>query len=213
MKKAFTSIILTFLIGFSACECNQPTKVACVGDSITEGFGISPQSVYSYPVVLDSLLGNDYTVMNLGRSATTMRYHGDFPYRTAKEFSNVFAFEPDVIVIKLGTNDTKPYNWDAEKFATSYQTMIDTFRTLTSQPRIYVCLPVPVFKTKWGINDSTVVNGVIPAIKKIAETNHLPVIDLYKPMLDKGAMFFDSIHPNAQGAAVMAEIIAGKIKN
>jgi len=213
MNKAFTLISLTLLICFSACESNQPTKVACVGDSITEGFGISPQSVYSYPVVLDSLLGNDYTVMNLGRSATTMRYHGDFPYRTAKEFSNVFAFEPDVIVIKLGTNDTKPYNWDAEKFENSCQAMIDTFRTLDSQPRIYVCLPVPVFKTKWGINDSTLVNGVIPVIKKIAETNQLPVIDLYEPMLDKGAMFFDSIHPDAQGAAVMAEIIAGEIKN
>ncbi len=205
--------MLTLLIGFSACESHQPTKVACVGDSITEGFGISPQSVFSYPVVLDSLLGNNYTVMNLGRSATTMRYNGDFPYRTAKEFSNIFAFEPDVIVIKLGTNDTKPNNWDAEKFENSYQAMIDTLGTIASHPRIYLCLPVPVFKTKWGINDSTVVKGVIPAIKKIAETNQLPVIDLYEPMLDKGAMFFDSIHPDAQGAAVMAKIIAGEIKN
>ncbi|WP_462319318.1 SGNH/GDSL hydrolase family protein, partial [Marinilabilia sp.] len=69
----------------------------------------------------------------------------------------------------------------------------------------------PDFKTKWGINDSTVVNGVIPVVKKIAERNNLPVIDLYEPMLDKGEMFFDSIHPDAKGAAAMAEIIAGEI--
>ena len=211
MKKIFFSGLVVILIGLSACTCNETTKVACVGDSITEGYGISPQSEFAYPVVLDSLLGDQYTVMNLGRSATTMLRDGDFPYWTAKEFSNVFAYNPDLIVIKLGTNDTKPFNWDGAKYESSYQAMIDTFKTMPSNPQIYVCLPVPVFKTKWGINDSTVVNGVIPIVKKVAERNNLPIIDLYKPMMDKGEMFFDSIHPDAKGAAVMAEIIAGEI--
>ncbi len=211
MKKIIFSVHLAFLIGLSACTCNEATKVACVGDSITEGAGVWPQSELAYPVVLDSLLGDQYTVINLGRSATTMLRDGDFPYWTAKEFSNVFAFEPEVIIIKLGTNDTKPQNWDAAKYESSYQAMIDTFKTIPTNPKIYVCLPVPVFKTKWGINDSTVVNGVIPIVKKVAEHNNLPVINLYDPMLDKGAMFFDSIHPDARGAAAMAEIIAREI--
>jgi acyl-CoA thioesterase-1 len=211
MKKLIFSGLLAVMVSLSACTCNETTKVACVGDSITEGAGVWPQSELAYPVVLDSLLGGAYTVMNLGRSATTMLSDGDFPYRTAKEFSNVFAYNPHLIVIKLGTNDTKPQNWDADKYAKSYQAMIDTFKTMPSNPEIYVCLPAPVFKTRWGINDSTVVNGVIPIIEKIAKDNNLPVIDLYQPMLDKGAMFFDSIHPDAEGAAVMAELIAEEI--
>jgi acyl-CoA thioesterase-1 len=211
--KTLIGALIIGAIYLSACQQTQPTKVACVGDSITEGAGVWPQSELAYPVVLDSLLGDAYSVMNLGRSATTMLRNGDFPYWTAKEFSNVFAYEPDVIIIKLGTNDTKPQNWDAEKYAQSYQAMIDTFKTISTNPEIFVCLPVPVFKTKWGINDSTVVHAVIPAVKKIARRNNLPVIDLYEPMLDKGEMFFDSIHPDAQGAAVMAEIIAGRIRD
>lgn len=90
--------------------------------------------------------------------------------------------------------------------------MIDTFKTIPANPLIYLCLPVPVFKTKWGINDSTVVNGVIPIVEKLAEANHLQVIDLYHPMLDQGANFPDSIHPNEQAARVMAEIIAKEIR-
>ncbi|HKK67868.1 MAG TPA: GDSL-type esterase/lipase family protein, partial [Bacteroidales bacterium] len=130
MKKIMFSGLLAFLISLSACTCNEPNKVACVGDSITEGAGVWPQSELAYPVVLDSLLGDQYTVMNLGRSATTMLKDGNFPYWTAKEFSNVFAYEPEVIIIKLGTNDTKPQNWDAAKYESSYQAMIDTFKTM-----------------------------------------------------------------------------------
>lgn len=208
MKKILFSALL--IIALSSCM-QKKTKVACVGDSITEGFMISPQSQLAYPVILDSLLGDQYTVLNLGRTSTTMRYDGNFPYHTAKEFSNVFAYEPDVIVLKLGTNDTKPVNWDEDKYESSYQAMIDTFRTIPTNPEIFVCLPVPVFKTKWGINDSTVVNGVIPVVKRVAQRNNLPVIDLYTLMQDKGEMFFDSIHPDTRGLAVMAEIIAGEI--
>ncbi|WP_010664766.1 DUF459 domain-containing protein [Marinilabilia salmonicolor] len=208
MKKILFSVLL--ITALSSC-IQEKIKVACVGDSITEGFMISPQSKLAYPVILDSLLGNQYSVMNLGRTSTTMRYDGNFPYHTAKEFSNVFAYEPDVIILKLGTNDTKPVNWDEHSYESSYQAMIDNFKTIPSNPEIYVCLPVPVFKTKWGINDSTVVNGVIPIVKKIAQRNNLSVLDLYTPMLDKGEMFFDSIHPDATGLAAMAEIIAGEI--
>ncbi len=204
-------ILFTFLI-FSAACTKHTTKVACIGDSITEGYGLAQQSKTSYPVVLDSILGPNFNVLNLGRSATTLQKKGDFPYWICKEFSNVFEFEPNIIVIKLGTNDTKPQNWNSENYKNNYQDLIDTLRTISSQPQIYLCLPVPVFKSRWGINDSTVVNGVIPAVKEVAKENNLPVIDLYHQMMDQGANFPDSIHPNELGAKKMAEIIAREIK-
>ncbi|MBN1926251.1 MAG: sialate O-acetylesterase [Prolixibacteraceae bacterium] len=208
-------IIIIGMIAFmTLMSCaKKEIKVACVGDSITEGYGFSPQSQLAYPAILGKILGGEYAVMNFGRSATTLQYKGDFPYWTAKEYTNVFNFKPDIIVIKLGTNDTKPRNWKGtEQFETDCQIMIDTFMTIIPQPKIFLCKPVPVFKTRWGINDSTIVYGVIPVVEKIAKANNLPVIDLYNTMIDQGANFFDSIHPNPEAAEVMAGIVAEAIK-
>ena len=157
---------------------------------------------------MDNILGETYNVLNFGRSATTMTRNGDFPYWIAKEFFNVFESKPDIIIIKLGTNDTKSHNWDTKAFIDSYQAMIDTFKTIESRPKIYLCKPVPVFVTKWGINDSTVIAGIIPAIEKFAKTNNLDLIDLYKPMIHDSILFPDGIHPNEEAMVKMAEIIA-----
>lgn len=211
MKKAFKVYLICILLVFSACT-NKKIKVACVGDSITEGYGLACQSKTAYPVVLDSILGSTYSVLNSGRSATTLQKKGDFPYWICKEFSNVFVFRPDIITIMLGTNDTKSQNWHATAFEKDYQSLIDTFKAIAASPKIYLCFPVPVFKTKWGINDSTVVNGVIPIIEKLAKNNKLPVIDLYHQMLNQGANFPDSIHPNEKAAKIMAGIITTEIK-
>ena len=210
MRKIGISILIVALVTVSCSK--SKTRVACVGDSITEGYGLACQSKTGYPVVLDSILGANYTVLNSGRSATTLQKKGNFPFWICKEFSNVFAYEPNIIIIKLGTNDTKPENWHTDCFENDYQAMIDTFNTISPKPKIYVCLPVPVFKTRWGINDSTVVNGVIPVIEKLAKANNLQVIDLYHSMQDQGKTFFDSIHPNEAGVKAMAGIIAQIIK-
>lgn len=205
-------IIALFACGLLMLSCNKPKiKVACVGDSITEGYGLAIQSKTGYPVILDSILGSHYTVLNSGRSGATVQKQGNFPYWICKEFSNAFAFEPDIIIIKLGTNDTKPRNWNMEDFEKDYQALIDTFNTIASHPKLYLCQPVPVFKTVWGINDSTVINGIMPVVEKLAVKNSLPVIDLYHKMQGEGANFPDSIHPNESAVKVMAEIIARDI--
>lgn len=209
MKKVAILFLSIFLLG----SCSEKIlRVACVGDSITEGAGLAVQSKTGYPVVLDSILGSKYAVLNSGRSATTLQKKGDFPYWICKEFSNTFVYKPDIIVIKLGTNDTKPQNWHADTYEQDYQALIDTFKTISSKPKIYLCLPVPVFKTRWGINDSTVVNGVIPIVEKLAQKNNLTVIDLYHGMSNQGINFPDNIHPNEKAAKAMAGIIANTLK-
>ena len=130
-----------------------------------------------------------------------------------KNFLDVFAYRPDIIIIMLGTNDTKSQNWNEESYAADYQALIDTFKTIPSKPKIFVCLPVPVFKTKWGINDSTITAGEIPIIENLAKKNNLQIIDLYHKMSGQGENFFDGIHPNEKGAKIMAEIIAKEIES
>lgn len=207
MKK-LSFISLLFVLLASSCV----VRVACVGDSITEGAGLAHQSKTGYPVVLNQLLGEHYAVLNAGRSAATLQKKGDLPYWNCNEFSNVFAFKPNIIVIKLGTNDTKPQNWKLGDYEKDYQALIDTFGTIQGKPRIILCKPVPAYKTRWGINDSTVVNGLIPAIERLAAKNKLQVIDLYDGLKNDGADFPDDIHPNEKAAAKMASIVAKAIK-
>jgi acyl-CoA thioesterase I len=191
---------------------SRVTKIACVGDSITEGYGLACQSKTGYPVMLDSILGKNYSVLNCGRSATTLQKKGDFPYWISKEFYDVFAYNPDIIVIQLGTNDTKSYNWKPDEFAKDYQALIDTFKTIPGHPRIFVCLPVPVFKTVWGINDSTITAGIIPIVENMAKSNNLTVIDLYHNMSGQSNDFPDGIHPNEKAVKIMAQLISEEIK-
>ena len=203
------AIIASLLLG----SCTPKiTKIGCIGDSITEGSGLACQSKTAYPVVLDSILGPDYEVINSGRSATTLQRKGDFPFWICKEFSNIFAYKPGIITIKLGTNDTKPQNWNAGRFEADYQALIDTLNTIKSNPQIILCTPVPVYKTNWGINDSTVTAGVIPIIEKLAKSNNLKLIDLYHSMLNQSENFPDGVHPNEKADKMIAEIISKELK-
>ncbi|MGQ1786147.1 GDSL-type esterase/lipase family protein [Saccharicrinis sp. GN24d3] len=200
-----------FLMMFSSCT-TKPTMVACVGDSITEGAKHKWQSKTAYPKVLGDLLGKDFSVVNCGRSGTTALKESNFTYWKCNEFSNVFAVHPSVITIKLGTNDSKPGNWNTERFKKDYQSLIDTFLTIQPKPQIYLCCPVPVFEhSRFRIRGEVVTNEVIPLIKSLAEENNLPLIDLYKPFLGKGDLVPDGVHPEAEGAALIAEIISKQI--
>lgn len=211
MKRSFLIYSIFALLTLLSCS-KDVTRIVCVGDSITEGAGLTHQSKTAYPVVLDSILGPNYSVLNCGRSGATLLKKSDLSYWDCKEFSNVFVFNPEVIIIKLGTNDSKGFNWNAERFASDYQALIDTFKTISSRPKIYVCLPAPAFKMEWEISDSTIRTGVIPIIEKIAKRNNLPIIDLYEGMSNQSQNFPDGIHPNEKGAAVMAGIIAKEIQ-
>ena len=200
-------------LSLTACGGSEQIKVACVGDSITEGHGIKIQSRDDYHVVLNRILGDGYSVQNCGKSGTTLQKDADYPYWICKEFSNAMALNADIVVIKLGTNDTKPQNWNAERFKTDYQSLIDTLKSNGRNPQIFVCTPAPAFSHGWGINDSVIVAGVIPAVTEIAKANNLTIIDLHKAFADKQEYFkVDGIHPDEAGAAFMAEVIAKAIK-
>jgi len=206
--KGTLSVLLFFVLFLSSCVI----KVACVGDSITEGAGLKKQSQTGYPFVLNKLLGKRYEVLNSGRGGTTMLKKSNFPYWNCKELTNTFVFDPKIIVIKLGTNDTKPTNWKIGDFEKDYQAMIDTFKIMKSKPRIILCKPVPAFNSNWGINDSIIINGVIPVIERLAAKNKLQVVNLHSGLKDEMSNFPDGIHPNERASAKMAKIIAEEIK-
>ena len=216
----------------NARQTPQPNalKVACIGNSITDGYGIDMASVYGYPGQLQQILGKDYWVKNFGISSRTMLNKGDYPYMNETAWKDALAFKPDIVVIKLGTNDSKPENW---KYGVEYkqdlQQMITTLRPDLAQPikkkskkksavqnvgpRILLCTPIPAFKPSWNINDSVIVNQIIPIQQEVAKEYNLEVIDLHTLFANDGDKVLpDGIHPDGKGARRMAEIISEAIK-
>jgi acyl-CoA thioesterase-1 len=186
----------------------ETIRIACIGDSITYGYSIKNRSKDCYPAQLGRMLGQKWQVRNFGVSGATLLKKGDLPYWNQQAFKDALAYNPHVVIIKLGTNDTKPQNWKyKDQFAADYTNMIDRFAELPSNPRIWICQPVPAYGEQWGISETRIKNEVIPLINRIARSKHVPVIDLYGPLSGKPELFPDQIHPNAEGAYDIAKEI------
>ena len=196
-----------------AADPKKPTVIACVGDSITFGAGVEKREENNYPKVLGELLGKSFETKNFGRSGATLLKQGDLPYWKTKEFENASASNPDIVVIKLGTNDSKPQNWQhKDQFVSDAKALVLHFRNLPSKPAVHVCLPVPVYETRWGINEPVVQSEVIPALQQVAKELNTPVIDLHTALANKPTLFPDKIHPNAAGAKLIAEAVAEALR-
>jgi lysophospholipase L1-like esterase len=191
-----------------------PVKVACVGDSITAGSGVKDKSL-TYPKQLAALLGGTYTVQNFGVSGATMLNAGDKPYQKEKRFADALAFVPDIVVIKLGTNDTKPHNWSKkEGFATDAKGLIAAFQKVNPKVQVYLCTPVPVFaQGNFGIRGDVVLNEIIPLDKQVASELKIPLIDLHTPFAGKDALVPDRVHPNDAGATIIAQTVFESLKS
>lgn len=190
----------------------QAVRVACIGNSITDGLGIDMSSTYAYPAVLQRLMGRGYNVKNFGVSARTLLNEGDHPYMKEQAWRDALAFNPDIVVVKLGTNDAKDYNWNhGTHFVRDLQLMVDTLQSLPSKPQIYLCSPIRA-RDIWGISDSVIVKGEMPVIQRVAKKNKLHYIDLHKEFDEtEGMMQRDGIHPTEKGAARLAKIIASHL--
>ncbi len=191
-------------------------QLACIGDSITQGAGADPGK--SYPSQLQILLGPKWDVRNVGLSGRTLLKKGDFPYWNEQYYKEALAKLPDVVIIMLGTNDTKPQNWvHSDEFLSDYKELIESFKNLSSHPQIYICRPCPVFGAgNYGITEANI-QKEIPMIDQIAREENVQVIDMHKPLESKPQMIPDMVHPNNAGAAVMAatafQALTGKTPN
>ncbi len=189
-------------------RADEPVRVACVGNSITQGSGLSNQWQDSYPGVLRQMLGRGYDVRNFGYSSRTALKRGDYPYLRERMMADAVAFRPDIVTIKLGTNDSKPWNWAYRAdFEKDLSEVVESFRSPDRQPQIYLCLPVPAFASPWGIDSAVIRREVVPAVRRVAQKLGVHLVDLNTPLKPYGSDFPDGIHPNAQGAARIAAVL------
>lgn len=210
MKTLFT-LLLGVLIT-SAAFSQKPIKIACVGNSITQGPGRDHPD--SYPLQMQEILGEAYDVKNFGVSGRTLLKKGDFPYWNEPQFEEVKSFAPDILVIMLGTNDSKPQNWTYKtEFRKDYLDMIAAFReTMPADGKVYVVMPVPVTKDNFGITAEVMNNEQRMMIIDIARSSGAELIDLYTPLMDKAELLPDGVHPNTEGLGIMAAAVARAIR-
>lgn len=182
----------------------MPLRVACIGDSITQGSGADPGK--SYPSQLQEMLGAKYKVGNFGVGGRTLLKKGNLPYWNEKAYRDALAFNPGIVIIMLGTNDTKPQNWKFEsEFVADYTALVKSFQDLPSKPQVFVCRPCPVPEPgNFGINEKGV-KEEIKRIDKLAREMKLEVIDMHKALEDKPELLPDRVHPNTAGAGEMAK--------
>jgi len=182
---------------------DEPVRLACIGDSITQGSGTKGNS---YPKQLQEMLGERWKVGNFGVSGRTLLRKGDYPYWNENAYQDALAFKPHVVIIMLGTNDTKPQNWKHEaNFVTDYADLVKSFRVLESKPRVFICRPTPVIgKGNFGIKEEQI-QEQIPRIDKLAAEMEVGLIDMHAVLEDKPDLIPDRVHPNAEGAAEMAK--------
>lgn len=184
-----------------------PVKISCVGDSITQGAGAGKGR--SYPTQLQELLGVEWQVGNFGVSGRTLLRKGDFPYWKENAFKKAQDFKPDVVIIMLGTNDTKPKNWShKDEFESDYRDLIKTFQDLKPSPRVFICRPVPVPEPgNFGINEKAL-QEQMPILDRLAKELNTGIIDMHAALKDQPKLLRDRVHPNAEGAALMARAAA-----
>ncbi len=218
-----TAAILFFLYynGFSDItvysDCREDQiKVACVGDSVTYGYGIKNQPDNNYPVFLNELLGDDYHVANFGNIRVTVQPDGDQPYINTYSYSDSIEYDADILIFMLGTNDSKTINWQgAEKFKADYLDLLNSYLSGDKKPKVYLCTPAAALftknktegKTTYGIQP-LVINEISHIIKEIADEYSYTVIDINSATQNRRELFSkDLVHPNYDGLKAIAQEI------
>jgi len=187
-------------------------RIACVGDSITWGAFILRRKRDCYPAQLQRLLGDSVAVGNFGIIGHTLQESGDFPYRISRPYRESGEFAPDIVLIMLGTNDSKANNWNGpEAFVEGYRMLVDHYRELPSSPRIFVMTLPAVYghgranKVKYGM-DTVAIDEMCAAIRKLASDEGLGLIDACAATSGHPEAFrFDGVHPGTVGAALIAQ--------
>lgn len=224
------SLIIIFILVFShsniisyfSKDVLENKVVACIGDSITYGYGVEDtRDTDSYPSILAKLLGDNYTVINYGVNNTTLQKSGNEPYIYTDDFLKSLENKPDIVLIMLGTNDSKGINWNknsSKNYKKDYIELIREYKKANKNASIYAIIPPKIFaevtnNNQLSINDKIIQNEIIKIIKEIAEEENIKIVDLYKKMEKSPELIPDKIHPNRDGNQVIAEELYKAINN
>ena len=182
------------------------TRVVCIGNSLTAGTGTTNPATKAWPAQLRTMLGSGYSLLNCGVSGSEMTKSGNSPFWNKTQFTTARNFDPQILIISLGTDDASTANLPfIGDYATDYVAMIDSFKVNGKNPIVYICYPAPVFGNT--AQNTVIHDQILPLIDQVHSLRESTVIDFYNPLLPYGSLFPDHLNPNDQGAASMARIV------
>ncbi|MBD2753852.1 GDSL-type esterase/lipase family protein [Spirosoma validum] len=199
--------LLLFLLLSLSAHAQKVIRIACVGNSITYGATLTNRDQDSYPAQLQRLLGTGYDVMNFGVSGRTLLRETTNPYTATDKYQEALKSNPNIVLIKLGTNDSRlPYRLKIDQFVGDYKTLIQSFKTLPTNPRIILLLPVASYLTDTTRQtDAAILKHIIPRIRQVAFEEKLELIDLHSLTVKDSLLFPDKLHPSVTGTTRIAK--------
>jgi len=205
-------LVLSLIVVFSESRAinvdGKLTRVACLGDSIT--------NITGYPADLQVLLGKNSTVGNFGYNGAAVNFYSDRTYFFSDSYRYARNFQPTTIIIMLGTNDARS-NLDGQilNFTSDYEYMIEHIingtRPFAGHPQIFLVMPPPIFENNLNLTSTIYTQEIIPAIQQVANSMGLPLIDVYTPLVNHPEYFPDGVHPNSEGAQIIANTVYNAI--
>ncbi len=192
-------------------------KVACIGDSITQG----DSDEYCYPTYLQEMLGYDYEVKNFGVSGYSTRKQDPYPYTKTSKYNSAVKYAADVVIYMLGTNDCQPTkSWNDDTKKTYKESANEIFQALTKanpNVEIYVVLPPSLFENDvwqgWETWSEQVKEYAVPLNRELAEENGYKIIDAYTWSLTHTEVFKDGLHPSGETYRDFASCIYSGLKD
>lgn len=197
------------------------SKIACIGDSLTYGHAWPEES---FPVYLGKRLGASFTVGNFGKNgASICGYNptGYLKYTKQSEYAASLDFEPDILVIMLGTNDAKDWAPAEPEFLQTYMELVDSYQQAFPDVKILLVTAPPTMENNcFNLPNDVIRDSVVPLQRDLATILELPLLDLYAifeerdggwESLVRGDAAFDGVHLSIEGAEFVAELIAEAI--
>ncbi len=211
----FASVIGSIAYPKALVSGEGDLRIVCVGDSITYGQGVyGSRKTASFTAYLSEMVEGS-TVVNYGLSSRTLQSNTNMPYTNEKHFAASRSEEADIVIIMLGTNDSKANFWDKDNYTEEYREFIKGYMNMESSPEVYIMIPPRVYAEakSGGDCDDAVVRGELrDAVISLGAELGIEVIDLYTVTDGHPEWFPDGLHPNADGNYAIAEEIAKIIK-
>lgn len=203
-EDAFVSTKTTFTLDLPT---DRVIKVACVGDSITHG--TDDRGFPSYPAYLNELLGDKYDVRNFGVSGASLMFSDNISaaYTLTDQYQPSLEFEPDVVIIMLGTNDSAAYAYKRfeQYFDSDYQALVDSYKNLSSHP--YVIAATSPYVARPADDTAVRVNDVIVPhqLRLFEEMDSIDgVVDIWSYSKERYYLYNDGVHYTPMGYYTLA---------
>ena len=144
---------------------------------------------------------------NFGVNASTVVFNSSRPYYFENSFKRARNFLPNVVIIMLGTNDARTNVYESiDSFVSDYKRLISKIQLLESRPKIVLAIPPPIFKNTLNLSNANLLDGVVPRIIQVADELGLLTVDVYTPLAAHPEYFPDGVHPNDEGATLIASL-------